>query len=54
VVVVGLAVVVGQGFDMQLGRTNASTPVSDVYCLAIRTISGTGDAIGSIQWHELV
>ena len=42
------------GFDHQLGRTNAATPVSDIYCLAIRTISSTGDAIGSIQWHELV
>ena len=42
------------GFDHQIGRTNADTPVSDIYCLAIRTISGTGDAVGSIQWHELV
>jgi hypothetical protein len=41
-------------FDLQLGRTNADSPVSDIYCLAIRTISGTGDAVGSIQWHELV
>jgi hypothetical protein len=42
------------GFDLQLGRTNSDTPVSDVYCLAIRTISSTGDAVGSIQWHELI
>ena len=42
------------GFDHQIGRTNSDTPVSDIYCLAIRTISGTGDAVGSIQWHELV
>jgi hypothetical protein len=41
-------------FDLQLGRTNSDTPVSDIYCLAIRTISGTGDAVGSIQWHELI
>jgi hypothetical protein len=41
-------------FDLQLGRTNSDTPVSDVYCLAIRTISSTGDAVGSIQWHELI
>jgi hypothetical protein len=41
-------------FDLQLGRTNADSPVSDVYCLAIRTVSGTGDAVGSIQWHELI
>jgi len=42
------------GFDHQLGRTNSDTPVSDIYCLAIRTLTGTGDAVGSIQWHELV
>lgn len=41
-------------FDLQLGRTNSDTPVSDIYCLAIRTISSTGDAVGSIQWHELI
>ena len=45
---------IDNSFDMQLGRTNADSPVSDVYCLAIRTISGSGDAVGSIQWHELV
>jgi hypothetical protein len=42
------------GFDHQIGRTNAEPPVSEIYCLAIRTISGTGSAVGSIQWHELV
>ena len=41
-------------FDLQLGRTNSDTPVSDVYCLAIRTLTSTGDAVGSIQWHELI
>ncbi len=41
-------------FDVQLGRTNADSPVSDIYVLGIRTISGTGDAVGSIQWHELI
>jgi hypothetical protein len=41
-------------FDLQLGRTNSDTPVSDIYCLAIRTVSSTGDAVGSIQWHELI
>jgi hypothetical protein len=41
-------------FDLQLGRTNADTPVSDIYCLAIRTLTSTGDAVGSIQWHELI
>lgn len=43
------------GFDHQLGRTNSDTPVSDIYCLQIRSLSAqTGDAVGSIQWHELV
>lgn len=37
-------------FDLQLGRSNASTPVSDVYVLAIRNISGTGTAYGSMSW----
>ena len=41
-------------FDLQLGRTNADSPVSDMYVLGIRTIANTGDAVGSIQWHELV
>jgi len=45
---------IDNGFDLQLGRTNADSPVSDVYCLGIRTVSSTGDAIGSIQWHELI
>ena len=45
---------IDNSFDLQLGRTNSDTPVSDVYCLAIRTISSTGDAVGSIQWHELI
>jgi hypothetical protein len=45
---------IDNGFDLQLGRTNSDTPVSDIYCLVIRTISGTGDAVGSIQWHELI
>lgn len=47
-------VTIPSSFDMQLGRTNSDTPVSDIYCLAIRTISSTGDAIGSIQWHEMI
>ncbi len=37
------------GFDHQIGRTNAEPPVSEIYCLAIRTISGTGDARGSLS-----
>jgi hypothetical protein len=45
---------IDNSFDLQLGRTNSDTPVSDIYCLAIRTISSTGDAVGSIQWHELI
>jgi len=45
---------IDNSFDLQLGRTNSDTPVSDVYCLAIRTLTSTGDAVGSIQWHELI
>ena len=41
-------------FDLQLGRTNASTPVSDVLVLAVRSLGGTQSAIGSISWSDLV
>lgn len=43
-------------FDLQLGRTNADTPVSDVYVLACRILSGVGtsNVVGSIGWYDLV
>ena len=41
-------------FDLQLGRTNADTPVSDVYTLAARAVSGSAGVYGSISWHDLL
>ncbi len=38
-------------FDMQLGATIAGT--SDVYTVAIRILSGTGSAIGSLAFYDL-
>lgn len=41
-------------FDLQLGRTNATTPVSDVVVLAVRSLGGTQGCIGSLSWNDLV
>jgi hypothetical protein len=43
----------GYNFDLQLGASLAG--VSDVFTLAIRTVSGapTGDAIGAIDFLDL-
>ena len=41
----------GYNWDLQLGRTQSK--VSDIYTLAIRTISGTGDAVGAIGFYDL-
>lgn len=43
-------------FDLQLGRTNADTPVSDVYVLTCRILSGAGSSnvVGAIGWYDLV
>jgi hypothetical protein len=41
-------------WDLQLGRTNADTPVSDTLTLAIRSLGGTQSAIGSIQWSDFL
>jgi len=38
-------------YSMQLGRTQAG--VSDVYTLAARTLTGTGDIIGSLSFFDL-
>jgi hypothetical protein len=38
-------------WDMQLGRTQSK--VSDIYTLAARTISGSGDVIGSLSFYDL-
>jgi hypothetical protein len=44
-------------FVLQLGRTNASSvggPVSDVYVLAVKTITSTGSVVGSLAWFDLL
>lgn len=43
--------VAGYNFDLQLGVTLAG--VSDIYTVAVRTISGSGDAIGSLSFFDL-
>lgn len=43
-----------QRFDLQLGRTNADTPVSDTMTLALRSLGGTQSGIGSISWVDLL
>lgn len=41
-------------FDLQLGRTNSDTPVSDTLTVALRSLGGTQSGIGSISWVDLV
>jgi hypothetical protein len=41
----------GYNFDLQLGVTIGGT--SDVYTLAVRTISSTGAAVGSLAFYDL-
>ena len=41
-------------FDLQLGRTNADTPVSDVMVLAVKSLGATQSCIGSLSWNDLV
>ena len=49
----GLAAPTGYNFDLQLGVSIAG--VSDIYTVAIRTVSGatTGDAVGSLSFYDL-
>jgi len=49
----GLAAATGYNWDLQLGATISGT--SDIYTVAIRTISGatTGDAVGSLSFYDL-
>jgi hypothetical protein len=49
----GLSAATGYNFDLQLGATIAG--VSDIYTVAIRTVSGatTGDAVGSLSFYDL-
>jgi hypothetical protein len=48
-----LAAPTGYNFDLQLGVSLAN--VSDVYTMAIRTVSGatSGDAFGSLTFYDL-
>lgn len=41
-------------FDLQLGRTNADTPVSDVLVLGTRHLTGSGSVVGSLGWFDLI
>ena len=41
-------------FDLQLGRTNADTPVSDILTLAARAVSGSSGTYGSLSWRDLL
>ena len=41
-------------WDLQLGRTNATTPVSDVYVLTFRTLKNTMAVQGMLGWHDLL
>ena len=45
---------IADGWDVQLGRTNTNPPVSDIYVVAARTLSGTGDIIGALHWFDLL
>jgi hypothetical protein len=42
-----------RNWALQLGRTNADVPVSDVYTLAARVVNGTGTVKGSFAWEDL-
>lgn len=41
-------------WDLQLGRTNADTPVSDVYVLTFRTLKSTMNVQGMLGWADLL
>lgn len=41
-------------FDLQLGRTNETTPVSDSLLLVVRTLSGNGNVVGGMTWYNMI
>lgn len=41
-------------FDLQLGRTNADSPVSDIITVAARAVSGSAVIYGSLSWYDLL
>jgi hypothetical protein len=49
----GLSAATGYNWDLQLGASIAG--VSDIYTVAVRTVSGatTGDAVGSLSFYDL-
>ncbi len=49
----GLSAATGYNWDLQLGATIAG--VSDIYTVAVRTVSGatTGDVVGSLSFYDL-
>jgi hypothetical protein len=44
----------GDNFAYQLGRTNADTPVSDVFVLCCRVLTGEGTVKASLSWHDII
>lgn len=48
-----LAATTERNWGLQLGRTNSDTPVSDVYTLAVKTLSGNGNIQSAMSWHDL-
>jgi hypothetical protein len=43
-----------QNFSLQLGRTNADTPVSDVIVLSAKVTAGTGGVKSVLGWFDLL
>lgn len=41
-------------WDLQLGRTNSDTPISDVYVLSFRTMKNTMNMRALLGWHDLL
>ena len=41
-------------FDLQLGRTNADTPVSDILTLAVKAVTGSVTVLASMSWYDLL
>lgn len=41
-------------FDLQLGRTNAEPPVSDVLVMCVRTLTSNGAVASTLSWFNLI
>ena len=50
----GVTISDNKNFTYQLGRTNSDTPVSDVYVLAVRCLTGTGSVRAAMSWADLL